>query len=121
MKVIVTDREGREHVLEALEGWRVMEVIRDWGVPIKAECGGAGICGTCHVHVDSDWTDVLPEPDDEELDALDKLGDADENSRLCCQILMSDGLDGLRVTLSEDTAANAEDAAANAEDAAEAA
>jgi len=43
MKLIVTDRDGREHVLEALEGWRVMEVIRDWGVPMKAECGGSGI------------------------------------------------------------------------------
>lgn len=111
MKVIVTDREGREHVLEALEGWRVMEVIRDWGVPIKAECGGAGICGTCHVHVDPAWNDRLTEPSDEELDALDKLGDADANSRLCCQILMNDELDGLRVRLSDDAAADEEEAA----------
>ncbi|MCX7307324.1 MAG: ferredoxin, partial [Afipia sp.] len=41
MHLLVTDHDGREHQLEALEGWRVMEVIRDWGLPIKAECGGA--------------------------------------------------------------------------------
>ena len=99
MKLIVTDCEGREHVLEALEGWRVMEVIRDWGTPIKAECSGAGICGTCHVEVDKDWLDLLPEPNDEELDALDKLPTAQENSRLSCQILMREELDGLRVSL----------------------
>ncbi len=99
MKLIVTDCEGRDHVLEALEGWRVMEVIRDWGIPIKAECGGAGICGTCHVEVDPAWLDKLPEPNDDELDALDKLETTQANSRLSCQILMSDDLDGLRVGL----------------------
>jgi len=111
MKVIVTDRDGREHVLEALEGWRVMEVIRDWGLPMKAECGGAGICGTCHVQVDPAWTRLLPEPGDEELDELDKLASADETSRLSCQILMNDDLDGLRVRLSEDAVADTEEAA----------
>jgi ferredoxin, 2Fe-2S len=99
MNLIVTDCEGREHVLEALEDWRVMEVIRDWGIPIKAECGGAGICGTCHVEVDAAWLDQLPEPTDEELEALDKLPSARENSRLSCQVLMSEALDGLRVSL----------------------
>ena len=43
--------DGSTHRLEALEGWRVMEVIRDWGLPIKAECGGACACATCHVWV----------------------------------------------------------------------
>ncbi len=104
MKLIVTDRDGREHILEALEGWRVMEVIRDWGVPMKAECGGSGICGTCHVHVDPDWVGHLHDPNDDELDQLDQLADADETSRLSCQILMSDELDGLRVKLGAEAA-----------------
>lgn len=99
MNIIVTDRDGREHVLEALEGWRVMEVIRDWGIPIKAECGGAGVCGTCHVEVAADWRERLPEPGDEELDALDKIAGATDGSRLCCQILTAEALDGLRVSL----------------------
>ena len=59
-KVIVTDREGNEHELEGIEGWRVMEVIRDHGLPIKAECGGAAACATCHVYVNEDWVDRIP-------------------------------------------------------------
>ena len=51
----VTDRDGVRHALEALDGWRVMEVIRDWGLPMKAECGGACACATCHIYVDSAW------------------------------------------------------------------
>ncbi len=51
MQIHVTDQTGTRHTLEALEGWRVMEVIRDWGLDIKAECGGACACATCHVYV----------------------------------------------------------------------
>ena len=51
MFVTVHMPDGTSHRLEALEGWRVMEVIRDWGLPIKAECGGACACATCHVWV----------------------------------------------------------------------
>ena len=47
--------DGTVHRLDALEGWRVMEVIRDWGLPIKAECGGACACATCHVWVGKEW------------------------------------------------------------------
>lgn len=108
MKLIVIDHHGREHALEALEGWRVMEVIRDWGLPMKAECGGASACGTCHVKVDPRWCDRLRPPGSEELDMLDTLPDVDAQSRLSCQILMSDELDGLRVRLVEDAEAEAE-------------
>ena len=71
MQVLVTDYAGKEHALEALEGWRVMEVIRDWGLPIRAECGGACSCATCHVYVDTGWLDKLPEKTVEEEDMLD--------------------------------------------------
>lgn len=99
MKLIVVDYEGNEHELEALDGWRAMEVIRDWGLDIKAECGGACACATCHVFVDEDWVERLEGPSAEEEDMLDTVPDADVNSRLSCQILMRDDLDGLRVTL----------------------
>lgn len=99
MKIYVTDLDGREHALDALEGWRVMEIIRDWGLPIKAECGGAACCGTCHVRVDEAWHGQLPEPRDDELDMLDTLSVTGDTSRLSCQILMSGELDGLRVVL----------------------
>ncbi|MBN9434879.1 MAG: 2Fe-2S iron-sulfur cluster binding domain-containing protein [Bosea sp.] len=99
MKLFVTDQDGGEHELEALEGWRVMEVIRDWGLPIKAECGGALACATCHVYVDPDWLDRLVPMSEEEEERLDDAMMVKSNSRLSCQILMSDELDGLRVTL----------------------
>ena len=104
MKILVTDQAGADHELEGLEGWRVMEVIRDWGLNIKAECGGALSCATCHVYVDAAWTDVVGAPSDEEEDMLDSVGDVRSNSRLSCQILMSDALDGLKVTLAPSAA-----------------
>ncbi|CAM5308050.1 Ferredoxin VI OS=Afipia felis OX=1035 GN=NCTC12722_00784 PE=3 SV=1 [Afipia felis] len=99
MYLLVEDREGREHKLEGLEGWRVMEVIRDWGLPIKAECGGACACATCHVYVDPEWVGRLVPPTDEENDMLDGAFFVEPNSRLSCQIIMTAELDGLRVKL----------------------
>jgi 2Fe-2S ferredoxin len=99
MMVRVVDRDGQERELEALEGWRLMEIIRDWGMPIKAECGGACACATCHVYVDADWLDRLHAPLDEEIERLDDAFDVRPNSRLACQILFSPELDGLRVAL----------------------
>ena len=81
-----------------------MEVIRDWGLNIKAECGGALSCATCHVYVDKAWLDVVGAPSDEEEDMLDSVGDVRSNSRLSCQILMSDALDGLTLTLAPSAA-----------------
>ena len=99
MKLIVVDQAGNEHQLDALAGWRVMEVIRDWGLNIKAECGGACACATCHVYVDDAWLDRLVPASEEEEAMLDNVPDVQESSRLSCQILMNDDLDGLRVTL----------------------
>lgn len=110
MKILVTDQDGNEHELEALEGWRVMEVIRDWDLNIKAECGGACACATCHVFVDENWVGKLVSATSEEEDMLDSVSDVQPNSRLSCQILMSEELDGLKVTLAE--SARKEEAAA---------
>ncbi|WP_172123601.1 MULTISPECIES: 2Fe-2S iron-sulfur cluster-binding protein [unclassified Devosia] len=104
MEIHVTDQAGETHTLEGLEGWRVMEVIRDWGLNIKAECGGALSCATCHVYVDADWLETVGPPSDEEEDMLDSVGDVRPNSRLSCQILMDEGLDGLKVTLAPSAA-----------------
>ena len=101
MIIIVTDHDGVEHELEGLEGWRTMEVIRDWGLNIKAECGGACSCATCHVYVDEAWFGRLPPPSEEEEDLLYSTLDKKPTSRLSCQILLSDELDGLKVTLTE--------------------
>ncbi len=99
MKLIVVDHEGNEHALEALDGWRAMEVIRDWGLEIKAECGGACSCATCHVFVDEAWVEMLDAASDEEEDMLDTAPDVEANSRLSCQIIMSEELDGLKLRL----------------------
>jgi 2Fe-2S ferredoxin len=104
MHVRVVDREGEERELEALEGWRLMEIIRDWGLPIKAECGGACACATCHVYVAQDWVEKLHPPLEDELDRLDEAYDVRPNSRLACQILFSPELDGLTVVLAPDLA-----------------
>lgn len=99
MKIFVTDQDGKEHALDGIDGWRVMEIIRDHGLPIKAECGGCCACGTCHVYVDEAWVDKLYPMRDDEEEALDTAFDVTERSRLSCQILMSKDLDGLRLTL----------------------
>lgn len=99
IKIFVTDQEGTEHEIPALEGWRVMEIIKDAGLPLKAECGGACCCATCHVYVAEEWQDKLIEKTDEEEDMLDEAMDVEENSRLSCQILMRDDLDGLKVKI----------------------
>lgn len=95
----VTDKQGKKHALEAVSGWRAMEVIRDHGLPIKAECGGALACATCHVYVDGKWTEKLPAPDREELEMLDGAFEVAENSRLSCQIILNEDIDGLELTL----------------------
>lgn len=99
MKIHVTDTDGVNHELEGLDGWRAMEVIRDWGVGIKAECGGSCSCATCHVYVGDGWLQKLPEPTDDEEDLLYSTTDKQPNSRLSCQILLSDALDGLELTI----------------------
>lgn len=99
IRLIVTDMQGETHTLQALEGWRAMEVIRDHGLPIKAECGGAAACATCHVYVADAWLPKLYAPNEEEEDRLDEAFDVKGNSRLSCQILMEPNLDGLEVTL----------------------
>lgn len=99
LAIIVTDQAGAEHRLPAEEGWRAMEVIRDWGLDIKAECGGAAACATCHVHVDAAWSGKLPPPGDEEIDRLDDAFDVTPASRLSCQILLTPAMNGLRLRL----------------------
>lgn len=102
MRIYVTDLNGEEQALDAIEGWRVMEIIRDHGLPIKAECGGCCACATCHVYVDENWLPKIAAMRDEEEDMLDEAMDVQDNSRLSCQIIMSEELDGLRVSLAND-------------------
>jgi 2Fe-2S ferredoxin len=99
MKIIATDRKGAEHVIEGTEGWTVMEALRDAGLPIAAECGGACACATCHVYVDEEWFSKLNPPSPEELDMLDMALAVESNSRLSCQIRCEPALEGIKVTI----------------------
>jgi 2Fe-2S ferredoxin len=95
----VIDQEGTQHDVEAVEGWRVMEIIRDHGFDIEGLCGGACACATCHVEVEDGWIDKLhPARDDEEA-LLDEVPVVSSTSRLSCQILFTPELDGLSVRL----------------------
>ncbi len=109
MMLYVTDHAGKEHALEAIAGWRVMEIIRDYAMNepalgIKAECGGAMACGTCHVYVAPEWQDRLTPPVAEEIERLEEDAfHVEDNSRLSCQLIMREEFDGLRVTLAPGT------------------
>ena len=99
MKIIAIDRQGKDHVLEGRDGWSVMEILRDAGLDIAAECGGACACATCHVYVNEGWLEKLPPRSDGETDMLDMALAVEPNSRLSCQIVCSEALDGIKVTV----------------------
>lgn len=99
----VEDRSGVVHELEAVEGWRLMEILRDHGVGMDNTCGGALACAECHVILDAESARRVPPPRDEEVEKLDELPMLYENSRLSCQIIWSDEMSGLRLKLAQET------------------
>jgi 2Fe-2S ferredoxin len=99
MKIVATDRKGAEQIIEGRDGWTVMEILRDAGLPITAECGGACACATCHVYVTGGWYEKLTPPSEAEVDMLDMALAVEPNSRLSCQITCTPELDGIKVTI----------------------
>jgi 2Fe-2S ferredoxin len=99
MKIVARDREGKETVIEGRDGWTIMEMLRDGGLPITAECGGACACATCHIYIEDGWYEKLPPPKEGETDMLDMALAVQPNSRLSCQLICSEELDGIVVTL----------------------
>jgi 2Fe-2S ferredoxin len=104
MKVYVTDLDGKEHEVEGIANWTLMEIIRDADLPMRAECGGSLACATCHVYVAPDWIERTGVAGDEERDTMDGGFEVEANSRLSCQITLKPELDGLKVTLTQDCA-----------------
>jgi 2Fe-2S ferredoxin len=101
-KITFIDAAGTSRDVEAKAGTSVMEAAVQNMIPgIDADCGGACACATCHVYVAADWLSKLKDKDDMEDSMLDFADDVEDNSRLCCQILMSDELDGITVTTPE--------------------
>jgi 2Fe-2S ferredoxin len=101
--LIVEDREGAIHELETVEGWRLMEIIRDHGLGMENTCGGALACAECHIILDADSARRVPPPREDESEKLDELPMLYEHSRLCCQIVWSDDMTGLKLRLAEET------------------
>jgi 2Fe-2S ferredoxin len=99
-KVTYIEHSGKEHVVDAPNGQTVMEAAVKHAVPgIDADCGGACACATCHVYVDAAWTAKTGEASAMELSMLDFANEVEPNSRLCCQIKLTEALDGLVVRL----------------------
>ena len=99
INVHVVDRNGKIHNLEAPTdmGLSLMELCKVYELPVEGTCGGMALCASCHVYVESEH--LLGEPNDDEWAMLDRTLYVEKNSRLGCQIKMSDALDGLTVRL----------------------
>jgi ferredoxin, 2Fe-2S len=101
-KITYIQPDGSEQVVDADNGMTVMETAKKNLIEgIEAECGGACACATCHVYVDEAWREKTGGPSEMEEDMLDFAFDVRDNSRLSCQIKVSDALDGLRVKVPE--------------------
>ncbi len=102
MKIVVTLPDGSKSEVIAKPMSSVMSAMRDAGLPVRAECGGAMACATCHVQVDPVWVSKTGRAGSEESDLLDMSDYRTETSRLSCQIRMTPALDGLAVALQLD-------------------
>ena len=101
-KITYKDTQGISRTIEVENGLSVMEGAIQNDIPgIDADCGGSMACATCHVYVDDKWFDKIPKVEDAEADMIDMAFEPKKNSRLSCQIIVSDELDGLIVTTPE--------------------
>ena len=97
--VTIIDREGVSHELQAPTdmNMNIMELCKSYDLPVWGECGGMAMCATCQCYLESDHE--LPEQSDAELDMLDQAFHVKDNSRLGCQIQISDEIDGIVLRL----------------------
>ena len=101
-KIIYKDSQGNSKTISVENGLSVMEGAIQNDIPgIDADCGGAMACATCHVYVEENWFNKLTKAEDAEVDMIDMAYEPKKNSRLSCQIIVSDELDGLEVTTPE--------------------
>ena len=101
-KITYIEHNGTQHVVEVSNGLTVMEGAVQNDIPgIDADCGGSMACATCHVYVKEDWFPKLPNKETGEDDMLDQAYQPKANSRLSCQIIVNEELDGLEVTTPE--------------------
>ena len=98
-KITYIDFQGKSNTIEVDNGLSVMEGAIQKDIPgIDADCGGSMACATCHVYVEEKWLNKLPKAEDAEVDMIDMAFEPKKNSRLSCQLIVSDELNGLTVT-----------------------
>ena len=101
-KITYIENNGKAHTVDVQNGLTVMEGAVQNDIPgIDADCGGSMACATCHVYVKDDWYDKLDEKSEGEDDMIDQAYEPNKNSRLSCQITVSDKIEGLVVHLPE--------------------
>ena len=98
-KITYKDYQGTSKTIEVENGLSVMEGAIQKEIPgIDADCGGSMACATCHVYVEEKWLNKLPRAEDGEIDMIDMAFEPKKNSRLSCQIIVNENLEGLVVT-----------------------
>ena len=98
-KITYIDNEGNSKTIDVENGLSVMEGAIQNNIPgIDADCGGSMACATCHVYVEEKWLNKLPKAEDAEVDMIDMAFEPKKNSRLSCQLIVTDELNGLIVT-----------------------
>ena len=101
-KIIYITHDNKSHAIDVQNGLTVMEGAVQNDIPgIDADCGGGMACATCHVYVNEEWLDKIPKAEEAEEDMIDMAFEPKKNSRLSCQLIVSDELDGLIVTTPE--------------------
>ena len=101
-KITYKDNSGNSRTIEVDNGLSIMEGAIQNDIPgIDADCGGSMACATCHVYVKDEWFNKIPKAEDAEVDMIDMAHEPKKNSRLSCQIIVSDELDGIEVTTPE--------------------
>ena len=99
-KINYITHDNQTHSIDVQNGLTVMEGAVQNDIPgIDADCGGGMACATCHVYVNEEWLDKLPAKEDGEEDMLDMAFEPKQNSRLSCQLIVTDDLEGLTVNI----------------------
>ena len=98
-KITFIEPDGKEKVVEAEHGLSLLEVAHNNGIDLEGACEGSLACSTCHIVVEKSFFDSLPEPSEEEEDMLDLAFGLTHTSRLGCQIIVDEKLDGMKVKI----------------------
>ena len=99
-KITYIEHTNKKHIVEVPNNMSVMEGAVQNNIPgIDADCGGSMACATCHVYIDKKWLDKLKKKDEGEEDMLDMAYQPNKFSRLSCQLMVSNELDGLILTM----------------------